>query len=95
MSSYDIQLLEAAAGYVGAFLDNAGLYAEQKALSMGVLESLTAAIDAKDTYTRGHSQRVAHLSWQLALAMGVPAEKAERIRVAGLVHDAVLSLIHI
>lgn len=87
VSSYDIQLLEAAAGYVGAFLDNAGLYAEQKALSMGVLESLTAAIDAKDTYTRGHSQRVAHLSWQLALAMGVPAEKAERIRVAGLVHD--------
>lgn len=87
VSSYDIQLLEAAAGYVGAFLDNAGLYAEQKALSMGVLESLTAAIDAKDTYTRGHSQRVAHLSWQLALAMGVGAEDAERIRVAGLVHD--------
>ncbi len=87
VSSYDIQLLEAAAGYVGAFLDNAGLYAEQKALSMGVLESLTAAIDAKDRYTCGHSQRVAHLSWQLALACGLSPEEAERVRVSGLVHD--------
>lgn len=87
VSSYDIQLLEAAAGYVGAFLDNAGLYAEQKALSMGVLESLTAAIDAKDRYTCGHSQRVAHLSWQLALACGLSTEDAERVRVSGLVHD--------
>ncbi len=87
VSSYDIQLLEAAAGYVGAFLDNAGLYAEQKALSMGVLESLSAAIDAKDRYTCGHSQRVAYLSWKLALAAGMSAEKAERVRVAGLVHD--------
>jgi HD-GYP domain-containing protein (c-di-GMP phosphodiesterase class II) len=87
VSSYDIQLLEAAAGYVGAFLDNAGLYAEQKALSMGVLESLTAAIDAKDRYTCGHSQRVAHLSRQLAVALGVSADDAERIRIAGLVHD--------
>jgi HD-GYP domain-containing protein (c-di-GMP phosphodiesterase class II) len=87
VSSYDIQLLEAAAGYVGAFLENSELYAQQKALSLGVLESLTAAIDAKDTYTRGHSQRVAYLSWQLAMAAGMSPDKAERIRIAGLVHD--------
>lgn len=87
VSSYDIQLIEAAAGYVGAFLDNAALYSQQKALSLGVLESLTAAIDAKDRYTCGHSQRVAHMSWQLALASGMSSEQAERIRIAGLVHD--------
>lgn len=87
VSSYDIQLLEAAAGYVGAFMENAGLYARQRALSLGVLESLTAAIDAKDTYTCGHSQRVAHLSQQLALASGMGVEQAERVRIAGLVHD--------
>jgi HD-GYP domain-containing protein (c-di-GMP phosphodiesterase class II) len=87
VSSYDIQLLEAAAGYVGAFLENADLYAQQKSLSLGVLESLTAAIDAKDAYTRGHSQRVAYLSWQLAMAIGMSPDRAERIRIAGLVHD--------
>lgn len=87
VSSYDIQLMEAAAGYVGAFIDNAVLYAEQKALSLGTLETLSAAIDAKDRYTCGHSQRVALLSKQLALASGMSEDEAERIRVAGLVHD--------
>ena len=87
VSSYDIQLLEAASGYVGAFLDNAVLYAEQQALFLGTLEALTASIDAKDRYTCGHSRRVAHLSHRLALAMGMSDEDADRVRIAGLVHD--------
>jgi HD-GYP domain-containing protein (c-di-GMP phosphodiesterase class II) len=87
VSSYDIQLVEAAAGYVGAFIDNAGLYADQRALFLGTLDALTSSIDAKDRYTCGHSHRVAHLSWRLALAAGLNAEEAERVRIAGLVHD--------
>lgn len=87
VSSYDIQLLEAAAGFIGAFLDNAALYAEQEAMFLGTLVALTASIDAKDRYTCGHSQRVAHLSQQLALAAGMSAEQADRLRIAGLVHD--------
>lgn len=87
VSSYDIQLIEAAAGYVGAFIDNAGLYAEQQALFVGTIDALTSAIDAKDPYTCGHSQRVAHLSAKLALASGFTPEQAERVRIAGLVHD--------
>lgn len=87
VSSYDIQLLEAASGYVGAFLDNAVLYAEQQALFLGTLEALTSSIDAKDRYTCGHSRRVAHLSHRLALAAGMCEEDADRVRIAGLVHD--------
>ncbi len=87
VSSYDLHLLEAAAGYVGAFLDNASLYAAQRATFLGTLEALTAAIDAKDRYTCGHSDRVAQLSWQLALAMGMKQEEADRVRIAGIVHD--------
>ncbi len=87
VSSYDIQLLEAASGYVGAFLDNAVLYADQQALFLGTLEALTASIDAKDRYTCGHSRRVAHLSHRLALAIGMNEEDADRVRIAGLVHD--------
>lgn len=87
VSSYDIQLIEAAAGYVGAFIDNAALYSEQRALFLGTLEALTSSIDAKDRYTSGHSYRVAHLSWQLARAAGLTPEHAERVRIAGLVHD--------
>jgi HD-GYP domain-containing protein (c-di-GMP phosphodiesterase class II) len=87
VSSYDIQLLEAAAGFIGAFMDNAALYADQQAMFLGTLEALTSSIDAKDRYTCGHSQRVAHLAHQLALAAGIDTDDADRVRIAGLVHD--------
>lgn len=87
VSSYDIHLLEAAAGYVGAFLDNAMLYADQQAMFLGMVRSMTAAIDAKDRYTRGHSERVAHMARMLALRAGLGEAFAERVHIAGLVHD--------
>lgn len=87
ISSYDIKLVEAAAASINSFLDNASLYAEQQDLFLGVLRALTASIDAKDRYTRGHSERVAMLSCQIALAAGLSPEQAERVRIAGLVHD--------
>jgi putative nucleotidyltransferase with HDIG domain len=60
---------------------------ERQSLFMGAVRSLVAAIDAKDPYTRGHSERVAHLSSGLALAMGLDPESVERVRITGLVHD--------
>lgn len=86
-SSYDTQLLEAAASYVGAFLDNAGLYADQQRMFLGSLKALTASIDAKDRYTRGHSERVAHVAALLARAAGLDERQAERVHICGLVHD--------
>ncbi|MDX2118340.1 MAG: HD-GYP domain-containing protein [Planctomycetota bacterium] len=87
ISSYDLQLFEAAAGYIVAFLQNASLYDEQRQLFMGTVRALTATIDAKDRYTRGHSERVAHLAQRLAVALGMPLETADRYRLAGVVHD--------
>src|SRR5690606_19492982 len=72
---------------LSVFAENAGLYADQHALFMGTLEALTAAIDAKDRYTCGHSERVAHLACELGLASGLSPAAAERIRIAGLLHD--------
>jgi len=87
VSSADIKLLEATAGYLSVLLDNAFLYDDQQLMFIGTLESLTAAIDAKDPYTCGHSERVAHLAAALAKAHGLDEEQVERIRIAGLVHD--------
>lgn len=87
VSSYDTQALEAAAGYIGPFLENAGLYADQSAMFMGTLKALTSAIDAKDPYTCGHSERVALLSAQLAETLGIERDLVDRIHIAGLVHD--------
>lgn len=87
ISNADIKLFEAAAGYVGTLLDNAFMYDDQQLLFLGTVEALTASIDAKDPYTCGHSERVAHLAARLAAAHGLDDEQVERIRVAGLVHD--------
>ncbi len=87
LSSYDTQLFEAAGRHVSAFLHISALYAAQHDLFLGTLKSLTAAIDAKDRYTRGHSERVAWFSRALALRVGVEPAEAERYHIAGLVHD--------
>lgn len=87
VSSYDTRLLESASGYLSAFLENAALYAEQNATFLGTLRAMTAAIDAKDRYTCGHSERVALLARQLATMFGVDEASADRVHIAGLVHD--------
>ena len=51
------------------------------------LHAQGAAIDAKDPYTRGHSQRVAILSRDLAAAIGLPENFVRTAHLAGLVHD--------
>jgi HD-GYP domain-containing protein (c-di-GMP phosphodiesterase class II) len=87
VSSVDLKLLAATASHLAIFLENAGLYEDIHTMFLGTLEALTAAIDAKDRYTCGHSQRVALLSQQLAAALKCDEELVQRVRIAGLVHD--------
>lgn len=87
VSSYDLQLVEATTGYVSAFVDTVALWEDQRALFVGTVKALTAAIDAKDRYTFGHSERVAWMGRALARDMGLSEADAERVHIAGLVHD--------
>lgn len=87
ISSVDMKMLEAAAGYLGVLLENAFLYDDQQAMFVGTLEAMTASIDAKDPYTCGHSHRVAELAAALARAHGLSQRDVERVRLAGIMHD--------
>jgi HD-GYP domain-containing protein (c-di-GMP phosphodiesterase class II) len=87
VQSFETQFLSAAAGFTGILHENIARFAEQEAQFLGTLKALTASIDAKDHYTRGHSERVAHLSWQMARAMKLEPTLVEQYRVAGMVHD--------
>ena len=87
ISNADIRLLETTAGFFDVLLENAALYEDQRRNFLGTLEALTSAIDAKDPYTSGHSERVAALACELAKAHGLGEEEAQRIRIGGLVHD--------
>lgn len=75
------------ASLIGTQLANSGIYAELKGLLFGVIRALTAAIDAKDPYTSGHSERVARISVRLAEELALPAPRQADLYVAGLLHD--------
>lgn len=55
--------------------------------TQNVICALALALEAKDKYTRGHSQRVGDLSRTFALHVGLSPAQSERIRTAGLLHD--------
>ena len=86
-SSVDIKLIGATASHMSIFLDNAALYDDLNSMFLGMLEAMTSAIDAKDPYTCGHSQRVAHLTQILAESIGLDEQTCKRMHIAGLVHD--------
>jgi putative nucleotidyltransferase with HDIG domain len=56
-------------------------------LDLGTLTALARAIDAKSTWTAGHSERVTNLALQMAQAMGLPAKSLEIMHRGGLLHD--------
>jgi len=85
--SVDAKLLGAVGHQAAVFLTNHRLYADMQELLVGVLESLTASLDAKDPYTCGHSLRVARISERLAQELGYSPERVRRIYLAGLLHD--------
>jgi HD-GYP domain-containing protein (c-di-GMP phosphodiesterase class II) len=60
---------------------------ENKELFMSAIRMLAAAIDAKDPYTRGHSERVKDYSLVIARQMGYGASELERVEIASLLHD--------
>ena len=61
--------------------------AESDAAYLGVIGALAAALDARDPYTAGHSQRVSDLSVLLAKEMSLPAQDRETLRLGALLHD--------
>jgi len=58
---------------------------EESALQ--AVESLNAAVDAKDPYTAGHSQRVQTIALEVGEELGLPPARLDALRFAGLFHD--------
>lgn len=58
-----------------------------KKLNLQAVAALAQALEAKNPYTKGHSERVAEVSEHLAITLRMPHAHVERIRIAGLLHD--------
>ena len=61
--------------------------AENRELFLGTVKGLAAAIDGKDPYTRGHSERVSRMSMAIAQRLGLSDDECEKIRISALLHD--------
>lgn len=60
---------------------------ENRELFVGTVKALAAAIDGKDKYTRGHSERVARISVGIGKQLGLGEEELETLRISALLHD--------
>jgi len=80
-------LLNSIASFLGTHLRNIDLYAQQEELMLSFVKSFVSTLDAKDPYTRGHSERVALIAQQLAKQLGYSGDFLQDIYLSGLLHD--------
>jgi len=66
---------------------NLSLLDERENLLLNMVRTLVSAIDSRDPYTCGHSERVARYGRRLAAAVGFDDEACERLYLTGLLHD--------
>ncbi|MEN0110139.1 MAG: HD-GYP domain-containing protein [Planctomycetota bacterium] len=80
-------LLATTASILATHASNRDLLREKEQILVSVVRSLVSAIEAKDPYTRGHSERVALYTQRLAEEVGYTVPEGERIYLAALLHD--------
>ena len=83
----DARLLQALANQAATILEIAGIYNEANELFLNAISALAAAIDAKDPYTVGHSQRVSEFAVEIGRELSLNAEEIHQLRIGSLLHD--------
>lgn len=67
--------------------ENERLIEEMREIYLDTILALATAVEAKDPYTRGHSERVAKISVSIARGLRLPEEEVEAIHIASILHD--------
>ena len=83
----DVQLITVFGAQIAIALENARAYRELKELNLGTITALVTAVEARDYYTRGHSEVVAKYAVAIARKIGLSPREVEDLHVAGLLHD--------
>ncbi|WP_298816993.1 HD domain-containing phosphohydrolase [Chloroflexus sp.] len=86
-SAEDVALFQTLAAQAATVIRLSDLYRETDSLFTRIIDAITGAIDLKDPYTRGHSQRVSDYSVAIAQELGLPREQIYQLRVASKLHD--------
>lgn len=83
----EASLMNSVGAILGIHSGNIELYRQQSELLAGIVRALTSAIDAKDPYTCGHSDRVARVAVRIAEELGFDEKQLDTIYLSGLLHD--------
>ena len=86
-TSLDLNLAIQLASIAAVAIENAGLHDELHSLFLSAISALANSIDARDPYTKGHSERVTAYSVMIAEEMDLDPEAVEELRYAALLHD--------
>jgi len=82
-----INLLKSFSEQAAVAINNARLYHKIQDSYFEIVKALAQAIEAKDPYTHGHSERVMEYAVQIAQKLGLPEEEVESLRYAAILHD--------
>jgi HD-GYP domain-containing protein (c-di-GMP phosphodiesterase class II) len=86
-TSGDLLLIESLLTFGGQIISNAESHERLRRMSLESTRALVAAIDKKDHYTSGHSERVGYLARLIGRRMGVPVDQLRVLEMSGLLHD--------
>ncbi len=83
----EASFISTAATMLASYAHNVAFIKERERLLMSVVSTLVSAIESKDNYTCGHSERVARYGKRLAAEVGYDEDACERLYLTGLLHD--------
>ena len=83
----DMQLLSIFASHAANAFQNARMYSKLQDFNKDIIRSYARAVEAKDFYTRGHSERVASYAVHLGISVKLTDNELERLYIGGVLHD--------
>lgn len=86
-SDEDMELLRSLGALISVAVSSARMEERRRTTFLLTLESLATALEARDEYTRGHSQRVCEVSLMIGEQLGVGPDAMEELRVGTILHD--------
>ena len=84
----ELRLLNSMAEQVAVVITNSDLYRDLERFVINMVKSLVYAIEAKDDYTRGHSERVCRYSLLMAERLGLDEDQRKILQWSSILHDS-------
>ncbi len=86
-ASDELRLISSFTHQIAVAIENHRLHANIHDILLDYIKSIASALDARDTYTHGHSQRVAELSVQIGKELGLSGGELEFLELSAIIHD--------